>query len=212
MPRRRVAVSPGPNSGDGWDVLFYGDRIFNIFHHGSQFLVDCHLQTDGSHCDTVSSVSPWPKTVVSPDPVSDFTTPAHASGWIDTGAGLLYGWASRMADGTGGMVCVDLTSTAENPYCGFTALTDVGANPQTNTTAFGGRAMVGDQMLAYDPAIQQMLCFSTATDAACPGQPFDLAIGGISPAQVDGPTPSYPRGGRQDLQSTSTTTPSPAGS
>ena len=58
----------GANSGDGWDVLFYGDRVFNIFHHGSQFVVDCHLQTDGSHCDTVSNVSPWPKTVVSPDP------------------------------------------------------------------------------------------------------------------------------------------------
>jgi hypothetical protein len=173
----------GANSGDGWDVLFYGDRVFNIFHHGYQFLVDCHLQTDGSHCDTVSGISPWPKTVVSPDPLSDFTTPAHSSGWIDADAGVLYGWASRTSDGTGGMVCVDLNSTDANPYCGFTALTDAGAHPESNTTAFGGRAMVGDQMLAYDSAIQQMLCFSTTTGAACPGQPFDLAIGGIAPAQ-----------------------------
>ena len=171
----------GANSGDGWDVLFYGERIFNVFHHGWQLSVDCHLQTDGSHCDTVSGVSPWPKTVVSPNPASDFTSPAHSSGWIDAGAGVLYAWASRTVDGTGGMVCVDLTSTEANPYCGFTELTAAGANPETNTTAFGGRAMVGDQMLAYDPTIQQMLCFSTSTAAACPGQPFDVSIGGISP-------------------------------
>jgi hypothetical protein len=171
----------GANSGDGWDVLFYGDRIFNVFHHGGEFRVDCHEQSDGSHCDTVSSVSPWPKTVVSTSPASEFTTPAHSSGWIDASAGVLYAWASRVVDGTGGMVCVDLTSSAANPACGFTELTDPGANPETDTTAFGGRAKVGDQMLAYDPTIQKMLCFSTATGAACPGQPFDISIGGITP-------------------------------
>jgi len=172
----------GASSGDGWDVLFFGGSIYNIFHHGAQFILDCHSQTDGSHCDTVSGISPWPKTVSSPEPVSEFTTPAHSSGWVDQSTGRLYGWTSRVSDATGGIVCVDLTTSAADPYCGFTALTAAGANPETNTAALGGRAMVGTEMFAYDVSTRQVLCFSTVTDAACAGQPFNLDIGGISPA------------------------------
>lgn len=170
----------GASSGDGWDVLFYGDSIFNIFHHGSQFLLDCHLQADGTHCNTVGGISPWPKTVSSPAPLSDFTSPAHASGWIDDTTGKLYGWTSRISDGTGGVLCVDLTTSAENPYCGFTALTAAGDNPEPNSTAIGGRAIVGTKMIAYDATIAKVLCFSTATDAACAGQPFALDVGSIA--------------------------------
>jgi hypothetical protein len=173
----------GATSGDGWDISFYRDRVFNVFHHGQQFLIDCHLQSDGSHCDTVEGISPWPKTVSSPDPVSEFTSPAHASGWMDTNSGRFYGWASRIADGTGGVVCVDLTTPENNPFCGFTALTDAGANTETDTTVFGGRATVGTEMYAYDVSIGKVLCLSTATFAACAGQPYDLPIGGISPMQ-----------------------------
>ncbi len=47
----------GATSGDGWDVQFYEDRIFNVFHHNStSYQVDCHLQSDGTHCDTVGGV------------------------------------------------------------------------------------------------------------------------------------------------------------
>jgi hypothetical protein len=172
----------GAASGDGWDVMFYRDRIFNLFHHGQYFVLDCHLQTDGSHCDTVGSVSPWPKTVSSPDPVSDFTSPAHASGWIDQSTGHLYGWTSRTSDGTGGVVCADLTSSSDNPYCGFIPMTDAGVHDETDTTAIGGRAVIGTEMLTYDPKLASVLCFSTATDAPCANQPFAIDLGGISPA------------------------------
>jgi hypothetical protein len=175
----------GASTGDGWDVMFYRDRIFNIFHHGSSFNVDCHLQTDGSHCDTVDTISPWPKTVTSADPVSDFTSPAHSSGWIDQDTGHLYGWGSRIADATGGVICVDLTSPSDNPSCGFTPLTAAGVHDEGGTTAFGGRAVIGSEMFAYDPKLQQVLCFSTATDTACPNQPFAIALGGIT-AATDG--------------------------
>ncbi|MDQ1382354.1 MAG: hypothetical protein QOJ71_3073 [Actinomycetota bacterium] len=171
----------GAGSGDGWDVLFYQDRAFNVFHHDWQFHIDCHLQSDGSHCDTVDGVSPWPKTVSSSDPVSGFTTPAHASGWVDSDTGRLYGWTSRTSDGTGGVVCADLTTSASNPYCGFTPLTDPGANPESDTTAMGSRAVVNGEMFAYDASIQKIVCFSTVTDQACAGQPYDLALGGIDP-------------------------------
>lgn len=171
----------GAGSGDGWDVSFYGDRIFNVFHHGSQYIVDCHLQTDGSHCDTVATISPWPKTVSSTDPSSDFTTPAHASGWMDIATGRFYGWTSRVSDGTGGVICVDVTSSAANPFCGFTPLTDPGANPEGYTTTFGGRAVIGDQLLTFDPDIARVLCFSTTTDAPCVGQPFTVDSGAIIP-------------------------------
>jgi hypothetical protein len=171
----------GAASGDGWDVLFYRDRILNVFHHGSQFLVDCHLQADGSHCDTVAGISPWPKTVSSPAPASDLTSPAHSSGWVDATNGHLYAWTSRSSDGVGGVACVDLNSSAANPFCGFTALTGA-APPQDDITPFGGRSIIGGNMLTYDTTTRKVLCFSTATRSACPGQPFDVSIGGITPA------------------------------
>jgi hypothetical protein len=170
----------GASSGDGWDVAFYQDRVFNVFHHSAQYQIDCHLQTDGSHCDTVGGISPWPKTASDPD-LGDFTSPAHASGWVDQAAGKFYGWTSRESDSTAGIICVDLTTPAADPFCGFTPLGTPGGNPETDTTTVGGRAVVGTELLGYDPETQQVLCFSTVTDAACTGQPFAIDIGGISP-------------------------------
>ncbi|MDQ1479558.1 MAG: hypothetical protein QOI44_419, partial [Actinomycetota bacterium] len=53
--------------------------------------------------------------------------------------------------------------------------------PQTDITTFGGRSMIGGNMLSYDVTTRKILCFSTATASACPGQPFDVSIGGITP-------------------------------
>jgi hypothetical protein len=180
-----VPVAPatsfkGASSGDGWDVQFYGNRIFNVFHHNGRYQIDCHLQVDGTRCDSGNGPSLWPK-VLTDAAGSTFHSPAHASGSIDQATGRFYGWTTRASDETGGIMCVDLTSTTADAYCGFTALTGKGEAPEPDGySAVDGNATVGSQMFALNAGNaggsgNHLLCFDTSTGAACPSQPFALA-------------------------------------
>ena len=172
-------------SGDGWDVQFYGSRIFNIFHHnGSAYQIDCHEQSDGSHCADGAS---WPKTIADGGG-GGFGTPGHSTGWVDPTTGDFYGWTTRVSDKTGGVLCVDLSSTAADPFCGFTPLTAANGAAMPMGSGVDGGAIVGGKMYAIDSASGSavngaLLCFDTVTKAACDGQPFaqsDLSTIGSS--------------------------------
>lgn len=181
----------GASSGDGWDVLFNGARVYNVFHHNaSNFQIDCHLQADGSHCDGTA----WPKTITDTSGATTlhFTTPAHASGVVDQATNQLYGWTSRIETNgtqTPGVVCVDLTSTSSDPFCGFTPLgaTGSGKGP-SGYTALGGRVVVGNRMYSPNPVrstssgsgANALLCFDLTTLAPCANQPFGLNLGSAS--------------------------------
>lgn len=192
LPTPPATSFAGATSGDGWDVQFLGDRIFNVFHHNSSaYQVDCHLQATGEHCDTAGDgTSPWPKTVTATDG-SGFSTPGHSTGIVDTAAGKFYGWTTRVSDQVGGVVCVDLTTASANPFCGFTALTGAGEAQLPFSGSLNGGAIVGTTMYALNSsgttagAGSKLLCFDTSTVAAC-GQP--IAVGGIattSPSMYD---------------------------
>ena len=161
-------------SGDGWDVQFYGSRIFNIFHHNAgAYQIDCHEQNDGSHCADGAS---WPKTITDGGGGA-FGTPGHATGWVDPSTGDFYGWTTRAADKTGGVLCVDLASTDANPFCGFTPLTGPNEAAMPMGSGVDGGALVGGKMYAIDSASGSaldgaLLCFDTVTKSACDGQPF----------------------------------------
>lgn len=179
MPTPPATSFAGATSGDGWDVQFLGDRIFNVFHHNStNYMVDCHLQSTGAHCDTTGGAASWPKTITAPGGAT-FSTPGHATGMVDSATGHFYGWTTRVADQTGGVVCVDLTSTAADPFCGFTALTGAGEAQLPFAGSVDGSAVVGTRMYAVNSsgvtsgAGGKLLCFDSATDAAC-GQPFTI--------------------------------------
>ena len=185
VPTPPASTFAGAASGDGWDVQFLGDRIFNVFHHNSNaYQVDCHLQSDGSHCDTVDGVSPWPKTVVDPATSGGFSTPGHSTGAVDTTTGHFYGWTTRVSDDTGGVLCVDLSSSATNPYCGFTPMTAAGEAQIPFTGSLDGGATIGSRIYAYNSsgsttgAGDKLLCFDTATGSACPDAA--VSVDGIS--------------------------------
>lgn len=161
-------------SGDGWDVQFYGSRIFNIFHHNaSAYQIDCHEQSDGSHCADGAS---WPKTITDGGGGA-FGTPGHSTGWVDPTTGDFYGWTTRASDNTGGVLCIDLASTDANPFCGFTPLTGANEAAMPMGSGVDGGALVGGKMYAIDAASGSalngaLLCFDTDTTSACDGQPF----------------------------------------
>jgi uncharacterized repeat protein (TIGR01451 family) len=173
-------------SGDGWDVQFYGARIYNVFHHNSgAYQIDCHEQSDGSHC---ADGAAWPKTITDGGG-GGYGTPGHSTGWVDTTTGDFYGWTTRASDNTGGVICVDLASTDANPFCGFTPLTGAGAAAMPMGSGVDGGALVGGKMYAVNaagsgsPLDGALLCFDTQTKAPCDGQPFkqpDLSAIGSS--------------------------------
>ncbi len=175
----------GASSGDGWDVQFYGSEIFNVFHHNSgAYQVDCHLQSDGSHCS-----ADWPKTIT--DGATVFTTPGHSTGWVDTTTGDFYGWTTRASDKTGGVLCVDLASSSTNPFCGFTPLTRANEAAIPMGSGVDGGALVGNKMYAVNAASGSavngaLLCFDTVTKTACDGQPYQqLGLSTISSSVYD---------------------------
>ncbi len=162
-------------SGDGWDVQFYGSRIYNVFHHnGADYNIDCHEQSDGSHC---ADGATWPKAITTDAGATHFGTPGHATGWVDPTTGDFYGWTTRVSDNTGGVICVDLASTDADPYCGFTPLTGAGQAAMPMGSGVDGGALVGGKMYAINtaqasPLDGALLCFDTETKAPCDGQPF----------------------------------------
>lgn len=168
----------GSGGGDGWAVAMTPSAVYNVFHHAPQLQVACHLQTDASAC--------WaPKTITDANG-HNFSISSQPGLSIDQASGHLFVYATRTFDATAGVVCIDTTQPAANPdpFCGFTALTVAGGAPANSGVSNG--ALVGSRWYAFNyvdgaPASgsqNALLCFDTATGAACAGQPFPVAVGG----------------------------------
>lgn len=197
-PAPTVTVPPG-DQGDGYNLAFYGDRIFYSFHHDAAFHVACNSTVTGQRCWETAS-----KTITDATGHT-FTTSSQSSVWVDQATGKLYGYGVRTVAGPNGayqvgVVCVDVSAGQDatfNPFCGFTPLAEA-LTPRTRST-LGGAALVGTKMYAlnYDVAASsavganRLMCFDMATGAACPGQPFDAApgasltyVGTVAPAAL----------------------------
>lgn len=168
-----------PAGGDGWDVALSSTRVYNAFHHLNSLSISCHVQTDSSDC--------WggPKTITQADGTG-FSTGGQPGLRLDNVTGHLYVFATRDSDSTAGVVCIDTNApdATANPFCGFTPLSTVGASYFMNVS---GPMRVGTKSYAYlygsgeapnsATGVNQLLCFDTATAAACPSQPFAVDLG-----------------------------------
>ncbi len=170
----------GGGGGDGWAVAMTPAAAYNVFHHATQLQVSCHRQSDASAC--------WPgisKTIQDAG-AHNFAISGQPSLWLDQSTGHLFVFARRTFDGTGGVVCIDTTQPAAdpNPFCGFIALTAVGDS--AGDAGISSAALVGTRWFAFNYVSgvgatggrNALLCFDTATSAACAGQPFTVAFGG----------------------------------
>ncbi|NJC70004.1 fibronectin type III domain-containing protein [Planosporangium thailandense] len=96
-----------------------------------------------------------------------------------------------MTDNTGGVLCVDITTSASNPYCGFTALTGAGEAVLGFGSSVDGQAIVGQKMYALNAsgtttgAGNKLLCFDQVTKAACAGQPYAIGRDSTSASSFD---------------------------
>jgi hypothetical protein len=178
----------GSGGGDGWALAMTPTAVYNVFHHSSTLQVACHLQADASPC--------WAPKTITDASSNGFSTSGQPGLWLDQTTGHLFVYATRPSDASAGVVCIDTTQPAANPdpFCGFTVLAPSGAAPANSGVS--DPALVGTRWYAFNyvdgaPAAgaqNALLCFDTATDAACAGQPFAVSFGGGSVSASD---PSY---------------------
>ncbi|HZQ28985.1 MAG TPA: hypothetical protein VFA94_14915 [Acidimicrobiales bacterium] len=169
--------------GDGWAVALTSSQLFNVFHHDSTLIVNCHNQSDASDC--------WsgPKTVVDGSG-NNFETSIGPGLYVDQATGFMYVTVTRASDSTAGVACVDTTqpagATGAQLFCGFTPLSAVG-DAQAGGSGLSAPVQVGSRWYAYNEVAgsgttgteNTLLCFDLSTLAACAGQPYAIDRGGV---------------------------------
>lgn len=200
-PPRSLASAAG--NGDGFDLSFDGGQIYNVFHHGANLRVDCHVQATGAQCDGFTT----PVTVQGPGPVDFYTsagsstainpTTHHLFVYVNTKDALTVGGTTYAKD-TAGVVEVDLSPTTTNRFVRFIRTTPDGegppfdnafTNPTTNVTSHfyygsaGEARLVGTRFYAMNvqtttrattDARNKLMCVDISTQQACAGQPYTV--------------------------------------
>ena len=164
--------------GDGWGVALSATKLYNVFHHLTSLNVECHVQADASVCPG------YPKHVT--DGAShDFATSIAPGMYLNQANGYLYVPVVRTSDHTGGIACINTTSSSANPFCGFTALTPVGDSPIDSTSGLSDPIQIGTNWYVFNEvsgpsptgARDKILCFSLKTFKPCAGQPYAYNYG-----------------------------------
>ncbi len=199
-PRGTASSYSGSGGGDGWAIALSQTSVYNVFHHSSILQVACHYQADASPC--------WeePKTITD-ETEDDFATSGQPGLWLNQNTGHLYVFATRTSDQTAGVVCIDTTQPPEDPdpFCGFTPLTGPGEASFSGLSAVSDPTMVGSRWYAFNyvdgaavgGAENKLLCFDTATDSACAGQPFAITSESGLDEDTDYPPPAVTSIGAQ---------------
>src|SRR5689334_14389649 len=187
IPVPPASTYAGSGGGDGWGLAMTPKAVYNVFHHSSQLNVACHNQVDASSCWSQQSK------LVRDGSGNDFRISGQPSLWMNQDNGRLHVFATRSSDGSAGVVCIDTTRPvdAADLFCGFTVLAPAGDAPSTSGVSNG--VLVGTRWFAFNydggsgatGARNKLLCFDTATGAACAGQPFSVDFGGGTPSVPD---------------------------
>jgi cutinase len=170
----------GSAGGDGWNVALSPTQVFNVFHHSGALTIACHQQSDAGEC--------WTPRTVRDSVGNNFGASGHSGLWFDQNDNNAYVYATRMSDGSAGVVCVDTVQavTMDNPFCGYTMLAPPGtASTDSGISALSEPVKAGGKWYAFnympgqtsDGAKNALLCFDPATHQACAGQPRPLGLG-----------------------------------
>jgi hypothetical protein len=151
----------GSSGGDGYDLTFAGDRVFNIFHHNaSQIQLDCHIKSTGASC--FGAVKNFP----------GYATSNTSSSYWDAASSKLYAMSKKTATNEFGLACIDFANNMNPVMCStpFYVLDDGVAT----TNAFEAGARSGDIAWFVDSSDYNLLCFNVATATACPDNQTQL--------------------------------------
>ena len=200
----------GAAGGDGWGVSFTQDKIYNIFHHNSYVSINCHIQATAAICPS------FPLRVRDSNNI-DYDSTGSPSMWIDQANQKLYTYVTYPVTNQAGVLCIDIANPG-TPNCGFTALTAAGdslPSPSPFIFSMVSPAMfVGTKWYAFNyyttnaPTGTQdtLMCFDTATLAACPSQPYSFDLGTTNIALMKPPNGSIAFGTKMFFQTMTNTT------
>lgn len=144
----------GSSGGDGYDLTFAGDRVFNVFHHNAtQIQLDCHLKATGASC--FGAVKNFP----------GYATSNTSSSYWDATSSKLYVMSKKTATNEFGLACIDFANNMNPVSCStpFYVLDDGVAT----TNAFEAGSRSGDVVWFIDSSDYNLLCFNVATAATC---------------------------------------------
>lgn len=161
IPSSNFTASTG---GDGWDVFFSEENVYNIFHHdGGSIRLDCHLRSTGARCPGYIAT------------FSGYRASMRSGGWVDSTTGKMYAFTSSTSTNRPGVLCINVSSKTSAPTsCGFTPLTSTLTSWDYNyltEAEFVGRRIFG---VATNGSAGQLLCFDASLGGQCPNSPVDL--------------------------------------
>ena len=166
----------GQAGGDGLNLIFAGDRVFNIWHHAASLNIDCHLVATGAAC-----YSPAVKQFGG----STYSTGNASQGYWYAAENKLYAQTSK---GSGaaqrvGMTCVDYSNRSAPALCA-TPWVELGEGVGNDN---GTSAQIGNKIYIPNAKTWKMMCFDMSTGAACSNSgTFTLPNNGIGSATLFG--------------------------
>jgi uncharacterized repeat protein (TIGR01451 family) len=155
-----AAIAPS-GGGDGWEPLFIGSNLYNVFHGFNTTPLDCHVLSTGARC-------PGYPTYASPnagDPLGTGPHTLQTEGFeaADVVGSRIYYPVAITGTSSFGVACADVAS---NTSCGYTQLGTGGGAP-----TIGGGAVVGSKYYLIDRNVD-IDCFDTSTGAPCASGPI----------------------------------------
>ena len=163
----------GGGSGDGWDAFTSENYVLNAYHHQS-FVLACHIKTTGDNC----SPAQYSDSSMGGTSNTSNGVVINNKAYVPVSKGVWVGYNKILA----GFACVDVSSL---PFqsCGFKEMIDPGGgqtSAPTTLSVSGTKIFAGVPVRAdanyppTTPTVWKVVCFDTATDSACPGQPYTL--------------------------------------
>jgi len=139
----------GGTGGDGYDLTFAGDRVFNQFHHDANLEVQCHIQATGSVCNGIT--------------VAGYQTPNGASSFYNPVTKKMYAVVMETTSHDFGFMCIDLTTIATPALCGANAAASFVNLYNGNGVADSYREYIGSS--SFDAAHNKVWTFNGANDS-----------------------------------------------
>jgi uncharacterized repeat protein (TIGR01451 family) len=181
------SFNAGAAAGDGWEAMFIGGNIYNVFHHraGTLSTLDCHVKATGAECPG------FPVQYVSPTagvPFSDSSdafgtgdnvlmTSTYNNGAYDPATGQIWFATGVVGSTSIGVACANIFTMQS---CGYTQLGSADAanavypgNAIYGLPGMAGGKQVGTKYYTLGSGVSgaPVYCFDTATHAACGGWP-----------------------------------------
>lgn len=154
----------GSSGGDGYDLTFAGDKVFNVFHHNaSQIQLDCHIKSTGASCYS-PSVTNFP----------GYATSNTSSAYYDAASFNLFVMSKKISTNEPGLACINVTGATPVPCSTPFYALDVSLPAPATVEALRAGARSGDLVYLINSSNNNLLCFNVATATACSDYPKTL--------------------------------------